>query len=219
MIKKRTLAVFAVICLFLLMCSCGNSGSEREENIKEVIAVDSEGRKYSALLGSDGFLLLGDKDFLGVCVEDENGNPGKNAKGEYVTRAEEFPDTLQVGEEIHTKFFRIEIPDGWTSESDELVKLKFETATITVNERAGYSVKECKEEIESLMSAIGEGEEEKVKLQFGDAVKLNYENRIAVYIFEAEGRTYFVKVKADEKLFEEVDFEEIINTIKFRKGE
>ncbi len=217
MIKKLILAVCVLGFLFLPLCSCGADSGEKQPVART--ASDSSGKKYSVIVDGDGFLTLGDKDFLAVCVEDEDGNPGKNADGEFVTRAEEFPRTLVVDDEIHTKFFRIKIPEGWTNKSGELVKLVHETATLTVNEREGYSVKECEEEIKSLMSALGEGKEEKLKLSFSDGVKITYGDKIAVYIFEAEGRTYFVKVTADEKLFSEMNFEEIINTIKFRKGE
>lgn len=217
MIKKLILALCALCFLLLPMCACDAENEEVQPEAK--IATDSEGKKYSVIVGSDGFLSLGEKTDLAVSVEDEDGNPGKNSDGEFVTRTEKFPSTLMVDNEIHTKFFKIPMPDGWTSTSDELVKLNFKTANLTVNDRGSSSVKECTEEIKGIMSAIGEGKEEKVKLLFADAVKLTYENRISIYIFEAEGRTYFVKVTADEKLFEEVNFEEIINTIKFRKGE
>ncbi len=221
--KKFIPIAIAVCFLFLLMCSCDN-GSKKNEAVTAVKTVtDSEGKTYSSIVDADGFLMLGDKNGLAVTVDDGDGKPGKNAKGEYVTRVVDFPDTVIVGKEIHTKFLRVTVPDGWTSESDSFVKLKYIkddlTAKLTVNERADASVKECTAEIKSLMSAIGKPKEEKVKLQFADAIKLNYENRIVVYVFNAEDRTYFVKISADEKLFEEIDFEEIINTIKFRKGE
>ena len=223
MLKKRITALCTLIFLFLNLCSCSLSGEKNEQEPVAKTATGSDGKTYSVVVDGDGFLALGDKDFLAVCVEDENGNPGKNSKGEYVTRAVPFPETLTVGKEIHTKFFRMALPDGWTSVSDDLVKLTLKkgdmTASLTVNDRTGSSVKECKEEVKKLMSGVGEGTEEKVKLAFAEAVKLNYENKIAVYIFEKEDRVYFVKIYADEKLFEEVNFEEIINTIKFRKGE
>lgn len=205
------------VFLFLLLCACGTQGEEKQPVAK--IAADPSGKKYSVIVDTDGFLTLGEKDLLAVCVEDENGNPGKNADGEFVTRAEEFPRTLVVEDEIHTKFFRMKIPDGWTNESGEIVKLACKGATFTVNERGNDTVEECKEEIKSLTSLLGEGKEEKPALTFEDSVKITYDDKIAIYIFEAEGRTYFVKVTAEEKLSDEMNFEEIINTIKFRKGE
>ncbi len=217
MIKKLILAVCVLGFLFLPLCACDAENGEIQSEAK--IATDSSGKEYSVIVGSDGFLTLGDRDALAVCTTDENGNPGKNADGEFVTRVENFPDTLMVDGEVHTKFFRLAVPEGWTSTSDELVKLNCGTASLTINDRGITPVKECAEEIKNIMSAIGEGKEEKVKLQFADALKLTYENRTAVYVFEAEGRTYFIRVTADEKLFEEINFEEVINTIKFRKGE
>ena len=217
MIKKLTPAVCVLIFLFLTLCACDAGNEEIQPEAK--IATDSSGNKYSVVVDVNGFLSLGDRDSLAVCTTDENGNPGKNSDGEFVTRAEDFPDTLVVDNEIHTRFFRMPVPEGWTNISDEIVKLSSGAASLTINDRGITPVKECTEEIKNIMSAIGEGKEEKAELQFADAVKLTYENRISVYIFEAEGRTYFIRVTADEKLFEEINFEEIINTIKFRKGE
>ena len=217
MMKKLILAVCMLSFLFLPLCACDTENGEIQPEAK--VATDSSGKEYSVIVDSEGFLSLGDRDGLAVCTTDENGNPGKNADGEFVTRVEKFPSVLMVDGEIHTKFFRLTVPEGWTSTSDELVRLNSGTATLTVNDRGNTSVKECTEEIKNIMSAIGECKEDKAELQFADAVKLTYENRIAIYIFEAEGRTYFVRATADEKLFEEMDFEEIINTIKFRKGE
>lgn len=217
MAKKFIAAHAVLIFLLLLLCACGAEGGEKQPLAKT--AVDSSGKKYSVIVDTDGFLTLGEKDLLAVCVEDENGNPGKNADGEFVTRAEEFPRTLVADGEIHTKFFRIKIPEGWTNKSDEIVRLVSDEATLTVNERDGYTVKECKKEIKSLLSVLGEGKEEKTALPFSDSVKITYDDKLAVYIFEAEGRVYFVKVAAEEKLSDAKEYEEIINTIKFRKGE
>lgn len=217
MIKKLILAICVLGFLFLSLCACDAGNEEIQPQSK--IAKDSSGKEYSVVLGADGFLSLGDMDNLAICVTDENGNPGKNSDGEFVTRAEKFPDTLIVDNEIHTKFFKMPVPEGWTNISDGLVKLSSGKAELTVNDRGIDSVKECTEEVKNIMSVIGEGKEEKVKLQFADAIKLTYEDRVSVYIFEAEGRTYFIRVSADEKMFEEINFEKIINTIRFRKGE
>lgn len=223
MVKKLIPLLLALCFLLLMMCSCSDSADEAEEVASVETVKDSEGNTFSSLVGADGFLLLGDEDGLAVTVDDGDGKPGKNAKGEFVTRVVDFPDTVQVGKEIHTKFLKLPVPENWTSESDSLIKLRYKkdglAASLTVNERSGMSVKECQAEIENLMSGIGEAEKEKVMFSFAESVKLNYENRIVIYIFNAEGRTYFVKINADEKLFEEINFEEIINTIKFRKGE
>lgn len=217
MIKKLIIAVCVLGFLLLTLCACNTEKEEIQPEAK--VATDSSGKEYSVIIGSDGFLFLGDRDNLAVCTTDENGNPGKNADGEFVTRAETFPAMLMVDGEIHTKFFRLSVPEGWTSTGDELIKLKSGTATLSINDKGITPVKKCTEEVKNILSVIGKCTEEKVKLQFADAVKLTCENRTAVYIFEAEGRTYSVRATADEKMFEETNFEEIINTIKFRKGE
>lgn len=223
MIKKLIPLVMTLCTLIPVLCSCGNSDSDTAKSETVKIVRDSEGNTFSAIAGGDGFLLLGDRGGLAVTVDDGTGKPGKNAKGEYVTSVVDFPRTVTAGDEIHTAFMRITVPEKWTSVSDSLIKLRYEkdnlSATLTINERSGLTVKECQAEIEELMSGICEVEKEKVTLSFADAVKLNCENKIVIYIFSAEGRTYFVKIDADEKLFEEINFEEIINTIKFRKGE
>ena len=223
MIKKFILLLLASCFVVFSMCSCSDNQKEIERTTAVRKVKDSQGKVFSSIVGDDGFLLLGERDELAITVDDGKGNPGKNAKGEYVTRTETFPGVVTVGKEVQTKFVRMTIPDNWTSESDGIIKLRYEknglSAKLTVNERASMTVKECQAEIENLMSGIAEVRKEKTEFVFAEAIKLDYENRICVYIFNAEGRTYFVKIDADEKTFKEVNFEEIINTMKFRKGE
>ncbi len=227
MVKKLILPM-AVICFLLsLMCSCNKTGAESEETTALKTVEDSNGKKFSAIVDSDGFLLLGDRSQLAITVDDGKGKPGKNADGEFVTRTEEFPYTLVVENEIHTKFMRIPIPENWTNKSDELIEFVYNDgdreASITVNERYGMTVKECQKEIKDTMNILGKGTEENVKLVFGDAVKISYEyeglTKTVFYIFNVEERTYFVRISADGNLFETINFEEIVNTMKFRKGE
>lgn len=221
---KKFILFFPVLCFLLtVMCSCTNGQSEKETTTAVKNVKDSTGKVFSSIVGGDGFLLLGDRDELAVTVDDGKGKPGKNAKGEYVTKVEPFSGVLTVGKEVQTKFVRMPLPEKWTNESDDLIKLRYEkdglSVKFTVNERSGLSVKECQAEIESLMSGIAECKKEKSEFSFAEAVKLDYESKVLVYIFNIEGRTYFVKVNGDEKLLKETDFEEIINTMKFRKGE
>lgn len=227
MFKKLILPI-AVICFLLsLMCSCNKTGAEAEETTALKTAEDSKGKTYSAIIGSDGFLILSERSQLAITVDDGKGKPGKNADGELVTRAEQFPYTLVVENEIHTKFMRMPIPENWKNESDELVEFVYDKegteATFIVNERFGMTIEECKNDIKNLMSILMKGTEENVTLAFGDAVKISYEReglpKTVFYIFNAEGRTYFARIIADESLFETINFEEIVNTMKFRKGE
>lgn len=227
MLKKLILTMTAVCLLLSLMCSCNKTGAESEETTALKTAEDSEGKIYSAIVDSDGFLLLGDRNQLAITVDDGKGKPGKNAEGEFVTGTEEFPNTLVVGNEVHTKFMKMPIPENWKNISNELIEFNYEDgnnkANFFVNERHRMTVAECQEEIETMGKFFGEGTEEKIKLVFGDAVKIRYEYEmmpiLEYYIFNVEGRTYFVGIEADENLFETINFEEIINTIKFRKGE
>lgn len=211
------------VFIFLIFCGCGSSQPEAEISAVVKQASDAEGNKYSVVMGSDGFLLLGKGQSLAITVDDEDGNPGKNLKGEYVTKAVDFPDTLTVDGEIHTRFYKLKIPDKWKNKSEGLLKIEYvkgkERAEITVNERFSMTVDECLKEVEGLTSFIGEAEKSKVSLDFAQSTKLVVGKRLALYVFNAEGRTYYVKCMADESLFEEIDFETIVNTIKFRKGE
>ncbi len=217
MVKKFILFFCVLSALLLSFCGCGKG--EEKETLTAKTVTDTEGNTYSALLDEEGFLVIGDKDGLVVCVADENGKPGKNSEGEYVTKSVSFPRVLISDGELHTKFFRLAIPEGWTSKSDDIVKLVKGKITLTINSKEDMSLREYVNEIKNIMWAIGKADEEEAALSFGNAVKLSYENRVVIYVFRAENRIYSVKITADEKAFEEENFEEIINTIKFRKGE
>ena len=217
MVKKFILIFCALSVLLLSVCGC--SETVQENSLTALTLTDTEGNTYTALVDSDGFLVTGDKDRLAVCVADEEGNPGKNSKGEFVTKAVSFPRVLTAENEIYTKHFRMPLPDGWTNKSDELVKLVKGKATLTVNSKDSGTVRDYTNEIKNIMWSIGKADEETVQLSAGEAIKLSYENRVVIYIFKAEKRVYSVKITADEKTFEEENLEEIINTMKFRKGE
>ncbi len=223
MFKKITLYLLSLFLIVVTLCSCSNRKPETEATTVVKTVKDSTGKEFSSIVGSDGFLLFGEGNELAITVDDGNGKPGKNAEGEYVTRTEPFSGVLTVDKEVQTKFIRMPLPEKWINISDELIKLSYEKdgfgAKLVVNERSGMSVKECQVEIENLMSGILECKKEKVNFDFAEAVKLDYESKILIYIFNAEGRTYFVKIDGDEKLLKEINFEEIINTMKFRKGE
>ena len=227
MFKKLILMLTALFLLLSLLCSCNKTGVETEETTALKTVKDGTGKSYSAIVGSDGFLLLGDRSQLAITVDDGKGKPGKNADGEFVTQAEEFPNTLVVDNEIQTKFMRIPIPENWKNESDELIKFTYNDgeneASFVVNERFSLTEEECRNEIKNIMSVFSEPREENAELSFGYAVRMIFRDenmpKRVFYVFNAEGRTYFVRIVADESLFETIDFEEILNTMKFRKGE
>ena len=221
--KKFILCLIAVFMGIITLCSCTNQKEENETTTAVKEAKDSTGKVFSAIVGGDGFLLLGDRDELAITVDDGKGNPGKNSKGEYVTRTEDFSGVLTVGQEVQTKFVRMPLPEKWINESDEIIKLRYEKdgrkVKFVLNERYGLSVEECQAEIESVMAGVTENKAATVNLSFADGIKLDYEGKLIVYIFNAEGKTYFAKINGDEELLKEINFEEIINTMKFRKGE
>ncbi len=216
--KIRISSAIAVFLAALFLVSC-----EKETSFSVKEAIDYNGNKYSVLTDEDGFLSLAEKSGLAVIVEDSKGKMSKNSNGEFVTKSEDFPETLTVENEIHTKFFKIPIPDGWENKSREAVVLEYSdeehSAEIMINERSTDTPDECIAEIEKLISSSNDMEKESVNLSFSTAVKLKYKQMFVFYVFSAEERTYFVRVTADEALFEKINFEDIINTIKFRKGE
>ncbi len=223
MFKKFILCLVSLSLALVTLCSCTNTKSETEATTVVKTVKDSTGKVFSSIVGSDGFLLLGEGNELAITVDDGNGNPGKNADGEYVTRVETFSGVLTVDKEVQTKFVRFPLPEKWKNVSDEIIKLNYEkdglSVKLVVNERYDMSAEDCQEQIENLMAGIAECKKEKVGFDFAEAVKLDYESKIYIYVFSAEGRTYFVKISGDEKLLKEINFEEIINTMKFRKGE
>lgn len=215
---KKFILIFSVLCVLLSsFCGCGKAVEEKV--LTAATLNDTEGNTYSVLLDEEGFPVTGDKDGLAVSVTDENGNPGKNSSGEYVTKSVSFPYVLMSEKELYTRYFRVAIPEGWTSRSDDIVKLTKGEITLTVNSKEDMSLREYVNEIKNIMWAIGKADEEEAVLSVGNAIKLSYENRVVIYVFRAENRVYSVKITADKEAFEKENFEEIINTIKFRKGE
>ncbi len=222
--KKLYRAVIFFLCFVLLMlCSCAKNPTQSPPETIIRTATDTMGKTYKALVDENGFLMCDSQGNMIIATEDANKNPVKNDKGEYVTEKVSFPHILLAENEIHTEFFKVAIPENWQNKSHDLVKLVYnengKIAEITVNERASMSSINCVKEIEDMLSDLGEVKKDNVDFSFATATRLQLENKIAVYVFSAEGRTYFVKITADTQLFEKINFHEIVNTIKFRKGE
>ncbi len=212
------------MCFVLLtLCSCAKKPVQSPAAAVIKTVTDTRGKTYKALVDENGFLMCDSQGNMIITAEDGNKNPVKNEQGEYVTKKVTFPQILSVENEIHTEFFKVAIPDNWQNKSGDLVKLVYtengKTAEITINERASMSSINCVKEIEDMLSELGEVKKDNVDFSFATATRLQLENKITVYVFTAEGRTYFVKFTADKELFEKINFQEIVNTIKFRKGE
>ncbi len=200
---KKNLICLLVFVLALTLTSCTKNDGE---TVKKV--TDNNGIEYSAVVGSDGFLKLGERTGL---VVRENGE----------TKTVDFPNTLTVDDEIHTKSFKLKVPKGWENISDTLVKIEYThdtgSAEMMINLRSS-STKDCRDEIENIMSSM-KNEIENVHFDFAISTKLVYERNINFYIFSVNGQTYFIRTRCDDGLDKEINFEEIINTIQFRKGE
>lgn len=222
--KKFYALILPILCFqILLLASCTENAPANRNTSEVKVLVGTDGESYPAVVGEDGFPVFDEKGKLSVALDDGEGGYGKNAKGEYVTDTADTPNVLSSEDEIYTEFFRMKIPKGWKNVSESLAEIKYtknsKTAKITVNERASLTVKECEAEVEEILSSLGELEKEHISLSFAEAEKISVENRMSVYVFGVEGRTYFIKVFSDEELFDKIDFEEIINTVEFKKGE
>lgn len=218
--KKLYRAVIFFLCFMLLvLCSCAKTPVQTQSAAVTKTVTDTMGKTYKALVDEKGFLMCDEQGNLMIVSEDEE----KNEQGELVTRKVSFPHILVSENEIYTEFFRVSIPENWKNKSKDLVKLEYikngKKAEIAINERADMSSADCVKEIEEMLFLSGEVKKDVVDFDFATATVLQLENKITVYVFTAEGRTYFVKVTADKELFETTNFFEIVNTIKFRKGE
>lgn len=211
--------IFFLCFVILLLCSCAKKPEVIQSDMVVRTATDTMGKTYNALVDENGFLMRDKQGNMIITAKDGK----KNEQGEYVTEKVTFPYILTVENEIHTEFFKVAIPENWQNKSRDLVKLTYTengaTAEITINERADMPFVDCVKEIEEMLSALGEVKKENVDFDFATATRIQLENKITVYVFSAEGRTYFVKITADTQLFEKINFQEIVNTIKFRKGE
>ena len=222
--KKLKRAGFFLLCfVLLLLCSCSKNAVQTlpETVIKTV--TDTNGKTYKAVVDENGFIMCDSAGKMIITAEDEKGNPLKNEQGEYVTQKVSFPNILVGENEIHTEFYKLPIPQNWQNKSTDLVKLSFtengKTAEITVNERGSMSSVNCVKEIEDMLSVLGEVKKNTVDFNFATATGIELEDVMTVYVFSVEGRTYFVKITAEKEMFEKINFTEIVNTIKFRKGE
>lgn len=222
--KKIYALILPILCFqILLLASCTENVNANQNTSEVKVLVGTNGESYPAVVGEDGFLVFDEKGKLSVALDNGEGGYGKNAKGEYVTAKADTPNVLSSEDEIYTEFFRMKIPKGWENTSEGLAEIKYtnnsKTAKITVNERTSLTVKECESEVEEILSPLGKLKKQHVSLSFAETEKISVESRISVYVFSAERRTYFIKVFSDEELFDKIDFEEIINTIEFKKGE
>ena len=209
--------------VLLLLCSCSKNAVQTQPETVIKTVTDTNGKTYKAVVDENGFIMCDSAGKMIITAEDEKGNPLKNEQGEYVTQKVSFPNILVGENEIYTEFYKLPIPQNWQNKSTDLVKLSFtengKTAEITVNERGSMSSVNCVKEIEDMLSVLGEVKKNTVDFNFATATGIELENVMTVYVFSVEGRTYFVKITAEKEMFEKINFTEIVNTIKFRKGE
>lgn len=194
--------------MIFMMCSCSKAGETPPQGVSVKTVTDTKGNSYEMQFDQDGFPVIDDKG---------------NALSEDGAEKVPFPGIVVSGNEITTRFFRFELPEKWENSSGELVKAVYKegslSAEITVNERFSMTATECVKEIENIAADFGTVKKEMVDFDFATATKLVYENGVQIYVFSVENRTFFVKVVADNEMYEKINFEEIVNTIKFRKGE
>lgn len=210
----RKLSIWCVLglCCMFLMCSCSRTEDSTLSEMSFKTLSDANGNSYCVQVDQDGFPAIDSNGSLVV---------SHNKKDE--TEKIPFPGIIWSENEIYTRFFRLEIPEKWENKSSEVVRIFYEknslTAEMTINERFSLSSIECVKEIENTASIFGTPEKEVVDFDFASATKLSYDNGMQIYVFSVEGRTFFVKIVADNGMHEKINFEEIVNTINFRKGE
>lgn len=221
--KLKRAGIFLLCFVLLLLCSCSKNAVQTQPETVIKTVTDTNGKTYKAVVDENGFIMCDSAGKMIITAEDEKGNPLKNEQGEYVTQKVSFPNILVGENEIYTEFYKLPIPQNWQNKSTDLVKLSFtengKTAEITVNERGSMSSVNCVKEIEDMLSVLGEVKKNTVDFNFATATGIELENVMTVYVFSVEGRTYFVKITAEKEMFEKINFTEIVNTIKFRKGE
>ena len=215
--KHNIMCVLLVCCVIFTMCSCGKTmPQDNTENAVKTVT-DSEGNSYTVLTDENGFPVIDEDGRIAIT------SGSKNETEEYATEKIDYPGILSSEDEIFTRFFNLAIPDKWQNKSDELVRIVYEdgevSAEMTVNERPSLSMVECVAEIEELTSALDKPEKTVVDLDFATATKLVFMKKMLIYVFSVEERTYFVKFTSDSILTEKINYEEIVNMIKFRKGE
>ncbi len=229
---------FALILSVIVILTCFTACKPKIKN--GAVIQNGAGENVAVVTSPDGGVVRDGAGNLIVLVTDENGKNVKDENGEYKTNAVNMDHAFIIGKRVETKYYSVEIPDGWSNalSLNDLSITKDgtdESLVIMVKEGSATKAMESAAKIvDSAKRMYANTRVDNTTIKINDEITANYtafyapnqktdENGnpvpayLGFYFFEAAGHTYSVKIEGRRDLFENIDeFTKILSSINFR---
>jgi len=219
---KKYIAIF--LAFFIII-----AGFAACKKANKIVITGSDGKTRVLATNDAGETMTDDAGNLIIVVTDAKGDVSKDAKGNTETQKVAPPDYYVYDKVIETPKFSVAIPDGWVQSRAGNVRL---TQTKTQGEldlivESGKTVGYIKYTSQTFMDNAKK-KDPKAEVSKTDinicgvkAVKYHYKStqfaaQINLYVLEKNGTVYLFESVIKNEFIESVDFEKVMNTVKFK---
>lgn len=221
--SKKYFALFLVFVIVLsgfAACIKSNPG---------IVITGSDGKTRVLATNDNGETMTDDAGNLIIAVTDKNGKGARDKEGNYETQRVAPPDYYVLENFIESPKFSVPVPAGWEQSTTSNIRLTH-TATkgeINLYIEDGQTLTQVSDAVQEFMDMTAtkdpnaEFKVETVKICGVSATRYLYSStqfsaEMAVYVFEKNGTSFQFQTVIAKENKDIVDFESVINTIKFK---
>jgi len=217
---------FAVFLLFIFVLSVFAACIKANPGI---IITGSDGKTRVLATNDNGETMTDSAGNIIIVMTDAKGKAARDKNGDQVTQKVSPPDYYIYNKVIEGPKFSVAIPEGWEQSDASNIRLKKTSTNAELNLMVedGQTLAQVKDAVEEFMDkAAAEDPDavfkvETIKLCGVSATMYLYDSekytaRMVFYVLEKNGTDFLFQGAVGNEYKESVDFESVINTIKFK---
>ncbi|GEM_PF-1471438 len=198
-----------------------------------LVITDNEGKTRVVATDDSGKAVMDEAGNLIVIETEKNGKPATDKDGKQETNKVAHPDYYVNDEVIEGSKFVVPIPEGWEQSGKTVIRLthKATGAEIDFMVKEGKSRTTVEAETEMLINTILENDDKatvstaNAKIAGAEALKYTLFSPkagdgaggdIVIYVFEKNSVVYLFQGVVKAQYRKQIDFEAVMNTVKFR---
>ncbi len=217
---------FAVFLLFIFVLSVFAACIKANPGI---IITGSDGKTRVLATNDNGETMTDSAGNIIIVMTDAKGKAARDKNGDQVTQKVSPPNYYIYNKVIEGPKFSVAIPEGWEQSDASNIRLKKTSTNAELNLMVedGQTLAQVKDAVEEFMDkAAAEDPDavfkvETIKLCGVSATMYLYDSekytaRMVFYVLEKNGTDFLFQGAVGNEYKESVDFESVINTIKFK---
>ena len=216
---------FAVFLLFIFVLSVFAACIKANPGI---IITGSDGKTRVLATNDNGETMTDSAGNIIIVMTDAKGKAARDKNGDQVTQKVSPPDYYIYNKVIEGPKFSVAIPEGWEQSDASNIRLKKTSTNAELNLMVedGQTLAQVKDAVEEFMDKAAEDPDavfkvETIKLCGVSATMYLYDSekytaRMVFYVLEKNGTDFLFQGAVGNEYKESVDFESVINTIKFK---